>query len=65
MAMSKSNLAIGLSVFGLLAVVFGTVLVFVGPVVIHDQIIKVSWFYKLEIDLRTRSHQFMLIITDM
>ncbi|XP_053542952.1 scavenger receptor class B member 1 isoform X2 [Ictalurus punctatus] len=40
MAMSKSNLAIGLSVFGLLAVVFGTVLVFVGPVVIHDQIIK-------------------------
>ncbi|KAF4082144.1 hypothetical protein AMELA_G00148300 [Ameiurus melas] len=40
MAMSKSNIAIGLSVFGVLAVVFGTVLVFVGPAVIHDQIIK-------------------------
>lgn len=42
MAMSKSNIATGLSVFGLLAVVFGTVLVFVGPVVIDNQIVKVS-----------------------
>ncbi|XP_058268455.1 scavenger receptor class B member 1 isoform X2 [Hemibagrus wyckioides] len=40
MAMSKSKIAIGLSVFGLLAVVFGTVLAFVGPAVVKDQIIK-------------------------
>ncbi|XP_060765401.1 scavenger receptor class B member 1 isoform X4 [Neoarius graeffei] len=38
--MSKSSIAIGLSVVGLLAIIFGTGLVFVGPVVIHDQIIK-------------------------
>ncbi|XP_060751776.1 scavenger receptor class B member 1 [Tachysurus vachellii] len=40
MAMSKSNIAIGLSVVGLVAVVLGTILVFVGPAIIKDQIIK-------------------------
>ncbi|KAK3521821.1 hypothetical protein QTP70_018556 [Hemibagrus guttatus] len=40
MAMSKSKIVIGLSVLGLLALVLGTVLAFVGPVVIKDQIIK-------------------------
>lgn len=63
MAMSKSKIAIGLSVVGLLAIIFGTVLVFVGPVVIHDQIIKVSWLYKVEMDLRTRNNQFMTVAT--
>lgn len=42
MAMSKSKIAIGLSAFGLLAVVLGIVLAFVGPVIVKDQIIKVS-----------------------
>lgn len=51
MAMSKSNIAIGLSVVGLLAVVFGTVFVFVGPVIVDDQIVKVSSFYTNEIAL--------------
>ncbi|KAK3550249.1 hypothetical protein QTP86_021271 [Hemibagrus guttatus] len=40
MAMSKSKIVIGLSVLGLLALILGTVLAFVGPVVIKDQIIK-------------------------
>lgn len=58
MKMSKSSIAIGLSVVGLLAIIFGTGLVFVGPVVIHDQIIKVSWSYRVEINLQTRNNQF-------
>lgn len=65
MAMSKSNIATGLSVFGLLAVVFGTVLVFVGPVVVDNQIVKVSWFYKIEMDILTQKNQFMLIKTNV
>ncbi|XP_046717473.1 scavenger receptor class B member 1 isoform X2 [Silurus meridionalis] len=40
MAVSKSKITIGLSVVGALAVVFGTILVFVGPLIIDDQIIK-------------------------
>uniref|UniRef100_A0A8C8FM57 Scavenger receptor class B member 1 n=1 Tax=Oncorhynchus tshawytscha TaxID=74940 RepID=A0A8C8FM57_ONCTS len=38
--MNKSKLAIGLLVVGTLTVVFGTVLVFVGPIIIDNQIVK-------------------------
>ncbi|KAL0965267.1 hypothetical protein UPYG_G00279040 [Umbra pygmaea] len=38
--MNKSKIAIGLSVAGTLMVVFGTVLVFVGPIIVDDQIVK-------------------------
>uniref|UniRef100_A0AAR2ISX2 Scavenger receptor class B member 1 n=1 Tax=Pygocentrus nattereri TaxID=42514 RepID=A0AAR2ISX2_PYGNA len=40
MTISKSKIAIGLLVVGIFAVVFGTVLVFVGPIIIDDQIVK-------------------------
>ncbi|XP_012672722.1 scavenger receptor class B member 1 isoform X2 [Clupea harengus] len=40
MAISKSKIAVGLLVGGILTVVFGTVLVFVGPIIIDDQIAK-------------------------
>ncbi|XP_051539823.1 scavenger receptor class B member 1-like isoform X1 [Myxocyprinus asiaticus] len=40
MAVPKSKLAIGLLVLGSLGVLFGTVLVFVGPIIIDDQIVK-------------------------
>lgn len=42
MAVSKSTLSIAFIVLGGLAVLFGTVLVFVGPIIIDDQIVKVS-----------------------
>ena len=42
MAIITSKVTIGFVVAGLLAVSFGTVLVFVGPMIIDDQIIKVS-----------------------
>lgn len=40
--MNKSKLAIGLFVAGTLTAVFGLVIVFVGPIIIDDQIVKVS-----------------------
>ncbi|KAG7464202.1 scavenger receptor class B member 1 isoform X1, partial [Solea senegalensis] len=40
MAINKSRVAIGFIVAGVLAVVFGTVLTFVGPLIIDDQIVK-------------------------
>ncbi|XP_076842650.1 scavenger receptor class B member 1 isoform X3 [Brachyhypopomus gauderio] len=40
MAIVKSKIAIGLLIVGILTLVFGTVLVFVGPVVIDEQIVK-------------------------
>ncbi|KAM4635003.1 scavenger receptor class B member 1 isoform 2-T2 [Polymixia lowei] len=40
MAINKAKVAIGFIVAGILAVLFGTVLVFVGPVIIDDQIVK-------------------------
>ncbi|XP_048115708.1 scavenger receptor class B member 1 isoform X2 [Alosa alosa] len=40
MAISKSKIALGLSVAGTLTVVFGIILVFVGPIIIDDQIVK-------------------------
>lgn len=43
MAVSKSALVIVFLVLGGLAVLFGTVLVFVGPIIIDDQIVKVSY----------------------
>lgn len=42
MAISRSKIAIVLLVAGTLTVVFGTVLVFVGPIIVDDQIIKVG-----------------------
>nr|XP_046226447.1 scavenger receptor class B member 1 isoform X2 [Oncorhynchus gorbuscha] len=38
--MNKSKLAFGLLVVGTLTVVFGTVIVFVGPIIIDNQIVK-------------------------
>ncbi|XP_021457739.1 scavenger receptor class B member 1 isoform X3 [Oncorhynchus mykiss] len=38
--MNKSKLAIGLLVVGTLTLVFGTVIVFVGPIIIDNQIVK-------------------------
>lgn len=43
MAVSKATVAIVLLVLGGLGVLFGTVLVFVGPIIIDDQIVKVSY----------------------
>lgn len=40
MAVNKSKVAIGFIVAGVLMVVFGTVLCFVGPIIIDDQIVK-------------------------
>lgn len=40
MAINKSKVALGFIVAGILTVSFGTVLVFVGPMVIDDQIVK-------------------------
>ncbi|XP_062870019.1 scavenger receptor class B member 1 isoform X2 [Trichomycterus rosablanca] len=40
MAISKFKITIGLSVIGLLLVGFGTFLMFMGPVIINDQIVK-------------------------
>lgn len=40
MAVNKSKVATGFLVLGILTVVFGIVIVFVGPVIIDDQIVK-------------------------
>ncbi|KAI1905385.1 hypothetical protein AGOR_G00015620 [Albula goreensis] len=40
MPISKSKVAVGLAIAGILTVAFGTVLVFVGPIIIDDQIVK-------------------------
>ncbi|XP_054916696.1 scavenger receptor class B member 1 isoform X1 [Poeciliopsis prolifica] len=40
MAVNKSKVSVGFIVVGVLAAFFGTVLVFVGPVVINDQVVK-------------------------
>lgn len=41
MALNKSKVAVGFIGVGVLAVFFGTILVFVGPIVIDEQIVKV------------------------
>lgn len=41
MGIKKSKVAVGFIVLGVLAVFFGTVLVFVGPIIIDDQVAKV------------------------
>lgn len=41
MSSTKSRVAVGFIVVGVLTVVFGTVLTFVGPLIIDDQIVKV------------------------
>ncbi|XP_047228818.1 scavenger receptor class B member 1 isoform X3 [Girardinichthys multiradiatus] len=40
MAVNKSKVSAGFIVVGVLAVFFGTVLVFVGPIIINDQVVK-------------------------
>ncbi|KAL4609518.1 scavenger receptor class B member 1 isoform X1 [Arapaima gigas] len=40
MAVSKSKIAVGLAVSGIITAAFGTILVFVGPIIIDDQIVK-------------------------
>lgn len=42
MAVNKAKVAVGFMVAGLLAVILGTVLTFVGPIIIDDQVVKVS-----------------------
>lgn len=42
MAFNKSKIAVGFMVLGVLAVFFGTILTFVGPIIIDDQIVKVG-----------------------
>lgn len=42
MAITKAKVAIGFIVAGILAVVSGIILLFVGPAIMNDQIIKVS-----------------------
>lgn len=41
MAVNKAKVAVVFMVAGFLTVVFGTVLTFVGPLIIDDQIVKV------------------------
>ncbi|XP_028318866.1 scavenger receptor class B member 1 isoform X1 [Gouania willdenowi] len=40
MAIDRSKVAVGFMVAGVIAVLFGTVMVFVGPLIIDDQIVK-------------------------
>lgn len=42
MAVNKAKVAVGFIVAGVLMVFFGTVLTFVGPIIIDDQIVKVG-----------------------
>ena len=42
MTLNKSKVAVGFIIAGVLTVFFGTVLTFVGPLIIDDQIVKVS-----------------------
>lgn len=42
MGINKSKVAVGFIVAGVMAVLFGTILAFVGPLIIDDQIVKVS-----------------------
>lgn len=42
MAVNKAKVAVGFIVVGVLAVLFGTILTFVGPIIIDDQIVKVG-----------------------
>ena len=42
MAVKKAKVAVGFIVAGVFAVFFGVLLTFVGPIIIDDQIVKVS-----------------------
>lgn len=42
MAINKSKVAVGFIVVGVLTVFFGTLLTFVGPLIIDDQVVKVG-----------------------
>lgn len=47
MAIKKANVAIGFMVAGVLAVILGLVLTFVGPIIIDDQVVKVSRLFSM------------------
>lgn len=47
MAINKAKVAIGFMVAGVLAVILGTVLTFVGPIIIDDQVVKVSGLFRM------------------
>lgn len=49
MASSKSKIALGLLVAGTLTVVFGIILVFAGPIIVDDQIVKVGHEFTFDI----------------
>lgn len=42
MAINKRKVAVAFIVLGVLALCFGTILTFVGPIIIDDQIVKVG-----------------------
>lgn len=42
MAINTSKVAVGFIVVGVLALLFGTILTFVGPIIIDDQVVKVG-----------------------
>lgn len=42
MAISKAKVAVGFIVAGILTTLFGVILLFVGPAIMNDQIIKVG-----------------------
>lgn len=42
MGINRAAVAVGFVVSGVLMVFFGTVLTFVGPIIIDDQVVKVS-----------------------
>lgn len=47
MAIIKAKVAIGFMVAGVLAVILGTVVTFVGPLIIDDQVMKVSGLFSV------------------
>lgn len=47
MAINKAKVAIGFMVAGVLTLILGTILTFVGPIIIDDQVAKVSRLYML------------------
>lgn len=49
MAVNKSKVSAGFIVVGVLTMFFGTVLVFVGPIIIDDQVLKVRSLLKLKL----------------
>lgn len=77
MAINKAKVAIGFMVAGVLVVILGTVITFVGPIIIDDQVVKVSiclvcaLFFEcchcgwrlLRFCLRSSQHGYVFLIT--